>query len=67
MIWRIADAGDVDPIDLPPLADVVDPDALDALFVGDGRSEGTVRFDYCGHAVEVRASGDVRVETADEA
>ena len=38
---------------LPPLYDVIDPDALDALF--QGRDGGAVSFDYAGDAVTVRA------------
>lgn len=52
--------------DLPPLAEVVDPDALDGLFApslgGTTRLGGRVTFEYCGYHVVVNASGDVTVE-----
>jgi hypothetical protein len=56
----------VDPTELtPPLGEVVDPDALDALFDGrDERSaERSVTFDYQGYRVEV--SGDATVDLQD--
>ena len=50
----------VDEMELPPLSDVVDPDALDRLIArsADGPSGGRVRvgFEYCG--VEVVVEGD---------
>jgi len=46
--------------DLPPLYEVVDPDALDALFADDG-AFGVVTFEYAGHDVTVRADGTVEV------
>lgn len=60
----------VDPTDLPPLGTVLDPDALDSLFVdrfdGTPREGGRVEFTYVGHAVTVEADGEVVVEPADE-
>ena len=47
----------------PPLASVVDPDAIDALF--DGPATGAVdelRFSYHGHEVVVRGANDVALE-----
>lgn len=61
-----------DPVALPPMWDVVDPDRLDALFApapggGDRRSELRVQFTYAGLDVVVRGDGevDVRRPTAD--
>lgn len=51
--------------DLPPLADVVNPEALDELFEpradGSLRRGGQVRFEYCGHTVVVD-DGEITVE-----
>ena len=52
------------------LNNVVDPDALDALFSGRGDESGTDRrasatFSYCGYMVIVRSSGEVTVEVPD--
>lgn len=50
-------------VDLPPLYDHVDPDALDALFTT-GATCGNVVFRYDGFVVVVTA--DERVEVYDE-
>ena len=66
IVGEVADREGVDPLDLePPLHDVVDPDALEALFSdsidGTTREDVAVEFDYCGHRVLVDG-GTVRVE-----
>lgn len=66
MLDAVARATGVDPAALPPLYDVVDPDALDALFAptvgdADGRSGIHVRFTYVGLDVVVRGDGEVDV------
>lgn len=64
IIDALASAADVDPTELPPLYDFVDPDALDRLFEG---HEGAADADaILGFTVEnwnvfVRADGRVRV------
>lgn len=46
----------------PPLADVLDPDALDALIAhADPHEDLTVELTYCGLDVEVNADGSVTV------
>lgn len=57
LVRSVADARDVDPIDLPPLYDAVDADAMDAL-VGDRNVTMTV--EYHGFLATVR--GDGRLE-----
>lgn len=39
VVRAVSDAEGRDPLDLPPLATVIDPDALDALFVTDQQGE----------------------------
>ena len=57
VIEAIADQADVDPLDFDvPLGEVVDPDALDALFdpqFGEPRREGRVEFVYQKYHVAV--------------
>jgi len=67
LLETVADAERVDPVDLPPLSDAVDPEALNALArpVADERSPVTVQFEYCGYAVEVVGPGRVTVEPLD--
>lgn len=50
----VAEAEGVDPVELDlPLSDVIDPDALDRLFL---EESGQVSFEY--HDYEVTVSGD---------
>lgn len=66
VVEAVAANQDVDPIELKPLYEVVDPDALDAI-VGPSGDVGpaaacTVEFDYAGVSVVVRTDGSVHVE-----
>lgn len=59
VVVAVADAEDVDPRDLdPPLATVVDPDALAHLFT-DATVPGHVTFEYSGYEVTVENGGSV--------
>lgn len=65
IITEIAEQEGTDPTKIdPPLYDVLDPDALDSLFVptkaGRARSGGHVAFIYCGYEVTAFSDGDVR-------
>jgi hypothetical protein len=59
VVWAVAAEADVDPCTLPPLVDVVDPDALDSLIDGcrdhvyPEQSSPIVTFSYAGHRVTV--------------
>lgn len=48
-----------DPLELPPLYEVIDPDALDVLVSSTARGE--VSFTYEGYQVTVNCSGTVGV------
>ena len=61
IVDAVAAARDCDPADLEPLHDVVDPDALQALFAGAQRSTGRIRFAYGEDTVVVDADGNVLV------
>ena len=56
-------------LELPPLWNAIDPDALDAMFeptkAGHERS-GRVQFSYCGYLVTVEADDDVTVTLESE-
>jgi len=60
VIDSVAALSDTDPLELPPLCDEVDPDALDALCRQ--MSEGQVSFRYAGYSVTVDGDGFVDVE-----
>lgn len=49
---------------MPPLFDVIDPEALDRLFTQ--TRTGTVAFRYCGVVVSVRADGRISIVECDE-
>jgi len=56
IVRAVAEAESVNPGELPVLADVIDPEAVESLFDSDpavGRSGVRLSFDYCGYVVEV--------------
>lgn len=55
----VADAKGVDPFDLGPLTEAIDPDALDAL-VSHAPGALRIEFEYEGRTVTVDANGRVR-------
>ncbi|WP_458206482.1 DUF7504 family protein [Haladaptatus sp. NG-SE-30] len=68
VVETVAEVAEVAPDEIEtPLYDVVDPDALDALFApkqdGRDRTDGTVSFSLHGHYVTVSANGVVTVES----
>ncbi|PSP79686.1 hypothetical protein BRC81_04080 [Halobacteriales archaeon QS_1_68_20] len=59
---EIAASEGVDPTELTPrLGEVVDPDAIDALFAGGG-IDGELAFTYCDHRVVVRGGDEITVD-----
>ncbi len=69
MVTVVADAQGQSEDDLTPLYDVIDPEALDALFAplvdGTTRTHGSVSFHYAGYWVTVSSEGAVELK-ADE-
>lgn len=64
VVTAIADELAADPLELDPLYDAVDPDALEEIFADCGeasRTVGTVTFESNGCSVTVFASGEVAV------
>lgn len=63
VLQRVATREGVDETALPPISDVVDTDALDALFARQWAElapvEGHVEFDYCGYTVHVDADRSI--------
>ncbi|QLK27454.1 hypothetical protein HYG81_07600 [Natrinema zhouii] len=70
VVEAVAARDGVDPLELsPPLHDVIDPTALDALFEptkSGNRTSGTVSFTYRGHRIHVDSDGQVSLETERE-
>lgn len=71
VVHAVADATGRDPLDLPPLYEVLETDALDALVAGEQRGRRPdrdvleLRFRYAGVDVRVRGNGEVDVDTSE--
>lgn len=70
VVEAVAEVEDESPTALSqPLNEVVDPEALDALFEpqpdGRPRDAGRVEFDYYGYTVVVYGDGSVELDDAD--
>ena len=70
VIAAVAEREGIDPLELEPpeydaLYDVINSEALDALFAtrenGHDRPTGRVEFSYCGYRVVVTSDGEVEV------
>ncbi|WP_158237462.1 HalOD1 output domain-containing protein [Halegenticoccus soli] len=65
VVWMVAEIEGVDPIELNPLHDCVDPDALDRLLAptrgGTRRTGAHVSFIYSGYHVTVYGDGEIAV------
>ena len=69
VVRNLAESRGCDPTELPPIADSVDPDALEALFGrrGNGGRRNAdsveVTFEHAGRTVRIRDRGRVSVES----
>lgn len=61
VVEHVATREDVDPLDLPPLNDVIDPDALTALFEDPESAAHRVTFSYNGYEIVVEGPEQVQV------
>lgn len=71
VITAVAEREGVDPTELhQPLDDVIDPEALNAIFSdrmdGGRRDGGRVVFEYVGYVVTVETDGSVSLEPVQE-
>mgnify|MGYP000496680950 CR=1 FL=1 len=68
VVKSIAEKDGTDPLDLPPLYESVDPDALDALFTPDSREPvlGKATFTHAGYEVTVAYDGEVVITASPE-
>lgn len=66
VVTTVATVEETGPIELAPLGNVIDPDALDAMFGPreNATFDGRVSFDYCGYEVSVHAGGEVTVRAS---
>lgn len=64
VVSAVADAEEVDPVELPPLYEAIEPEALNDLFTSRSESSvGKVTFQYAGYDVVVRGTGEVEVQS----
>lgn len=65
VVAAVAIVSETDPLELPPLREALDPDALDNLFAptygGRVRKTGRVEFEFDDHQVVVDATGEIDV------
>ena len=64
-IEAVAESERIDPVDLPPLGDVIDPEALNGLFADRESTRGRIRFRYHGYEVTVDERGHVTLERSE--
>lgn len=65
VVEAIAAKEDIDETDLPPIADVINPDALNTLFDSieeAQRSDAHVQFEYCEYTVHIRGDLETAIE-----
>lgn len=65
VIDHVARVAGVDPLELEPLYDAIDPDVLDTVCTAAGFT--TLEFDYCGYTVRLRrAEENVQIDLESE-
>lgn len=65
VVEAVATEKGVDSAALPPLADAIDPEALDAVLdsIADADPAGAhVQFEYCGHTVQITPDRTITVD-----
>lgn len=62
VVQHVASTTGRDPLELPILHDIVDPDALDTLV--EGMSDGQVSFTYAGQEITITSDGEITLEEA---
>lgn len=67
VIRAVAEAKGVDPVELDPLYDRIDLDAVDRLFASTDVPAGRLTFDVAGCRVRVRADGQVSATPLEDA
>lgn len=61
VVSLVAETEERDPLDLPPLYEAVDPEALDQLCASPSESNIKISFSYCGYTVLIEGSGIVQL------
>lgn len=66
VIRSVAALIDDDPVDLPPLYEAIDPEALDVLVDDSADDQCEISFKYAETEVYFSPNGDLRVASADD-
>lgn len=67
-VSAVAEVDGTDPVELPPLYDAIDPEALNALFTSQSHAPvERLSFQYAGYEVVVRGNGTVLVRAVGDA
>lgn len=63
VVRAIAQAKGIDPLEMPTLYEILDPDALDELFKG--HTLRYIQFSYDGYDVIVESNGRITIQNRD--
>lgn len=61
LVSLISEAKDTEPLELPPLADTIDPEAVERVLESDMNDSVTVSFEYVECEVVVTGNGEIFV------
>lgn len=65
VIMRVAEAEGVGPLEIPPLEEAINCDALESLFsdtgIGEDQRNVRVEFSYCGYDIAVESDSGVEI------
>lgn len=62
IVRKVADYENIDPVELnPPLGEVIDPDALEALFEDPRKDDLRITFTYQDYEISVRPGEGVQI------
>jgi hypothetical protein len=61
VVTAVAEVAGRDPLELPPLRNAINPDALNDLMGAEDNRLTSVSFEYFGYDISVTGDGDVRV------
>lgn len=61
LVSHISEAKGVEPLELPPLGNTIDPEAVERVLESDMNCSATVSFEYADCEVEVKANGEIFV------
>ena len=64
VVERVATCEGVDPVELAPLYEAIDPDALDELLETRGRTNPALEIEFTYHGYDVTVTGDGVVHLA---